>query len=121
MAVEMLVGVGADVNLACTDGRTPLMLAATRSPAALNLLLKAGADWTKVDNAGQTAEFKAMMMAKNKADPERSAAAAETLATLQSWAASASGNSDRDTSPTRLRTAQERALATSSCSQRSSN
>jgi ankyrin repeat protein len=111
VAMEMLAGVGADVNLACTDGRTPLMLAATRSPAALNLLLKAGADWTKVDNAGQTAEFKAMMMAKNKADPERSAAAAETLATLQSWATSASGNSDRETSRTRLRTAQERALA----------
>ena len=85
--MEMLVQAGANINLPSTDGRTALMLAATRSPAALDLLLKAGANWRATDKDGRTAQFKAAMMAKNKADPERASAAAENLVSLEAWAA----------------------------------
>ena len=87
VALEMLVQAGADIDLPSADGRTALMLAATRCPAALDLLLKAGADWRATDKDGRTAHFKAAMMGKNKANPERASAAAENLASLEAWAA----------------------------------
>ncbi len=55
--VSYLLGQGANPNIKCHDGRTPLMYAASNNhPDIIRMLLKAGADSKIGDKSGWTAE-----------------------------------------------------------------
>ena len=59
-ARKLLLDAGAPVNVATTEGETPLMKAADEGNAAtLQLLISAGADVNTVDDEGETALDKA--------------------------------------------------------------
>ncbi|MCG8097488.1 MAG: ankyrin repeat domain-containing protein, partial [Candidatus Thiodiazotropha taylori] len=65
--VKLLLEAGADVNLADSDGVTPLMEAArTGSGEIVTLLLQHNADKTNKDNEGHTAADIAVKKKHNK-------------------------------------------------------
>ena len=56
-AVKVLLDNGAEIDFRASDGRTPLILAASKGNKELvQMLLRAGADVSLTDNAGQTAQ-----------------------------------------------------------------
>jgi ankyrin repeat protein len=56
-AVKVLLDNGAEIDFRASDGRTPLILAASKGNKELvEMLLRAGADVSLTDNAGQTAQ-----------------------------------------------------------------